>query len=146
MSDRIAAIFLVVLCVGYLLLTATYTARTFSDPLGARFVPGGVGFFLLATSLVLIFRPPERVEWPDGGTLRSLGIALAGFVAYAYLLEPIGFVLATTLVFTLFAWVFGAALWKGLMVGTIFSVTLYYLFVYALALYLPFGDLLERFV
>lgn len=146
MSDRIAGIFLVALSIGYLLLASTYTAEFFSDPLGARFVPGMVGTFLLVASGSLIVRRPEPAEWPDGGTLLSLAIALAGFVAYALVLEPFGFVVSTTLVFTLFAALFGAALWKGFLTGVLFSSVLYLLFVRALSLYLPIGDLFERFL
>jgi putative tricarboxylic transport membrane protein len=66
-------------------------------------------------------------------------LATLSFVAYAFLLAPLGFVFATVLEFALLARLFGGTLVRGAAVGLAFAVLLYVLFVYGLGLLLPLG-------
>lgn len=76
---------------------------------------------------------------PGGG--RTIALAAASFVVYALLLAPLGFVPATTLTFAALARLFGGTLGRGALVGLVFALLLYVLFVYALGLPLPLGML-----
>lgn len=141
MSDRIAGILLMVLAVAFGLAALDYRATFFTDPLGARFVPLVLSVFLLVCAAVLAARPKADIEWPHRRTWFVLLVGLAAFVAYAYLLEPLGFVVATTLVFAVFARVFAAGWMKGLVAGLVFAASLYAVFAWGLGLYLPTGDI-----
>lgn len=143
MSDRIAGILLVVLAIAYTVVAWGFRATFFTDPLGARFVPIAIGLFLLVTAAVLAARPTAAVEWPHRRTWLVLVVALVAFVAYAYLLEPLGFVIATTLVFAVFALIFEAGVVRGLLAGALFAGALYAVFAWALDLYLPTGTLVR---
>lgn len=143
MSDRIAAGTLIAVAVGFIFMAASIRASSFSDPLGPTWVPIVVGVFLIGACLMLMVKPLTATTWPDGPTWARLATCLFGFVAYAYLLVPLGFILATTLAFALFAMLFRAGPVRALVAGTIFAFASYGLFSMALDLFLPTGRLFQ---
>lgn len=143
MSDRIAAGVLIAVAVAYIVMALGIQASFFTDPLGPRWVPILIGVFVIGSSVALLVRPLSRTDWPDGPTWVRLTAFLAGLVAYAYLLVPLGFIVATTLAYTLFALLFRGPPWRSLMAGAIFAVASYLLFSTALDLYLPTGRLFQ---
>lgn len=143
MSDRVAAGVMIVLAAVFIALAFTFTAGRFSDPLGARFVPIAVGVFVIAASIALLYQPRSKVDWPDTGTRVRLAACLAGFVAYGYMMIPLGFIVATTIAFTLFALLFRGRPLASVLAAAVFSVAAYALFSMALDLYLPTGRLFE---
>ncbi len=80
-------------------------------------------------------------DGPEPGTARRIALSTVSFVAYAFLLAPLGFVLATTLEFAVLARLFGGPLGRGAAAGLVFALLLYALFVYGLGLPLPLGIL-----
>lgn len=80
----------------------------------------------------------ERIFPTLGGWLNA-GSLLVSFVAYAFLLVPIGFIVATALETALVAQRFGAKIWQALITGITVSLALYVLFVFALGIPLPVG-------
>lgn len=64
-------------------------------------------------------------------------LLVAALVAYAVLLRPVGFVLASTLLFTAAAVAFGGRPVRGLLVGAVLSVVVYLAFTRGLELQLP---------
>lgn len=143
MSDRIAAGVLIAVAVAFIVMALGIEASFFSDPLGPKWVPVLIGVFLIGSSLALLLRPLSTTHWPDGPTWTRLVTCLAGFVVYGFLLVPLGFIVATTLAFTLFALLFHGPPWRSLMAGAIFAVASYLLFSTALDLYLPTGRLFQ---
>jgi|FLYL01.1.fsa_nt_gi putative tricarboxylic transport membrane protein len=144
MSDRITAVLLLILALWFGWQAWGFRATFFTDPLGARAFPLSIAFLLVPLAAYLFFRPEPAAEWPERRTWPALVASLVTFVAYAYLLTPLGFILANTLVFVVFGKLFAAKLWQGAVVGLAFSAVLYALFVWGLELYLPIGRIFER--
>jgi putative tricarboxylic transport membrane protein len=69
--------------------------------------------------------------------------AVAAFGAYAALLAPLGFVVATTATVSTLSMLFGAPWKKAVAAALTLSVVLWYLFVWVLGLILPLGSLWE---
>lgn len=143
MSDRIAGGVLIAVAVAFIVMALGIEASFFTDPLGPKWVPILIGAFVIGSAVALLARPLTRTQWPDAPTWARLATCLVGFVAYAYLLVPLGFIVATTLAYTLFALLFRGPPWRALMAGAIFSVASYLLFSTALDLYLPTGRLFQ---
>jgi putative tricarboxylic transport membrane protein len=120
---------------------------------GPRLFPYIVGAGLISMGLVLLLRttvrPDRELEsqaaeeeaatyWP------TLGLVAAALVAYVYLLEPLGYVLATTLFFLAASVVLGSRrLLVSLVVGAGLALTVFEGFTRYLGVQLP-GGLLDR--
>jgi putative tricarboxylic transport membrane protein len=143
MSDRIAAGALIAVAAAFIVMATRIQASFFSDPLGPTWVPILIGVFVIGACVALLVRPLTTSHWPDAPTWTRLALCLAGFVAYGFLLVPLGFVVATTLAYTLFAILFRGTPLRSLLAGAIFSVASYLLFSVALDLYLPTGRLFQ---
>ncbi len=122
---------------------ATFRVSFPADPLGPATFPL-VGASLLLFGAASLWMPGEEEGAgldPAGG--RRILAASGSFVLYAALLAPLGFVVATTLEFTILALLFGGRPAAGALAGAAFALLLFGLFVYGLGLPLPLG-LLER--
>lgn len=145
MSDRVTAALLLLLALWFGYEAWGFRATFFTDPVGARAVPLAIALFLVPLALFLLLRAQKSAKWPPRHVWPVLAVGFITFVLYAYLLEPLGFMLATTLFFVVFGRLFAAKLWQGAVAGIGFSVVLYMVFVWGLDLYLPVGDLFARF-
>lgn len=143
MSDRITASVLIAISIGFIAMAFAIKPSFFTDPLGPKFVPIVVGAFLIGACIVLLVRPLPSAHWPNAATWRRLALCLLGFVAYGFLMNPLGFIASTTIAFTLFALLFHGKPLKSLFAGATFAVASYLLFSTALDLYLPTGRLFE---
>lgn len=143
MSDRVTGAFLIVVSVIFVVMAFGIQPGFFSDPLGARFVPIAIGVFLAGASLVLLIKPQSAAHWPSAPIWFRLVLCLAVFVGYGLLLNPLGFILSTTLAFTSFAMLFQGKPFASLLAGVIFSVASYLLFSTALDLFLPTGRIFQ---
>ena len=85
--------------------------------------------------------PWREPEWPRGRALRKQVLALIAFVAYAYLLEPLGFVASTFLAVAVLGRLLGARLWQAAAAGAAIAIVLFVLFDTLLSLPLPAGVL-----
>lgn len=101
---------------------------SFGDVLGPSAFPVIVGIPAMILSASLVVVPGGRVEWADRAHLLRQGAALAVLVAYAWLLVPLGFPLAT------FGLIFGLAMILGgppgasVLLGAAMSLGLWALF------------------
>ena len=129
--------------VGSAVEAATFRVSFPTDPLGPAAFPL-LGATLLLFGAASLWMPggEEAAELDPAGGRRILA-ASGSFILYAALLAPLGFVVATTLEFTLLALLFGGRPAAGALAGTAFALLLFGLFVYGLGLPLPLG-LLER--
>ncbi len=102
--------------------------------------PGVVGFGLLVSGGLLLARRGSETRAP--GNRRALGFVGLGAVADVVLLEPAGFVVASSILFCCAAHGFGSRRWaRDAILGLAFSTGAYLLFTRALSLSLPAGRL-----
>ena len=144
MSDRIAGLVLASFVIWYGAIALSIRNSFFSDPLGSRAFPIFVALFLAPLALyLLVRRTGDRPEWAPRGSWPALATTLAIFVAYALLMEPLGFVVANVFVFAALASVFGAPRLRGAVAAVVATGVMYVLFGVLLDLYIPFGELFE---
>jgi len=119
--------------------------------IGPRIFPLIVGLSLLALGFVYLLRTTVLVDrdlaaqvaaeeastdWPT--TL----LCLLSLVAYAALLRPLGYTVATALYFPIGARILGSTrLWRDIIVGLVLGITIYLIFTRVLGVRLPAGIL-----
>ncbi|MGR4068539.1 tripartite tricarboxylate transporter TctB family protein [Halomonas sp. LR3S48] len=139
-NDRIFGVLLIALAVAY-----GWGASQFPEPFGGSEAIGPDTFpTLLAvvlglSSLYLIVRPDPDNAWPWSRTGVELVVAVVVLVFYAMLLEPLGFIISTTLAVGTLCWRMGAEPLRAYLVGAVAGVVVFLLFNFALDLALPLG-------
>lgn len=139
-GDRILGLGLLVLAVAY-----GWVAQQWPEPFGGAETVGPETFptilsvVLALSSLYLIVKPDPDAHWPVGRTALELVIAIAVLVIYAFLLEPLGFVIATTGAVGTLCWRMGARPGGAFLTGLIGAVVVFLLFNNLLELSLPAG-------
>ncbi len=141
MSDRIVGVFLFVLAIGYGWATWGFASPFTSDPLGPTAFPRLLAVSLVIPSVYLIVRPGPEADWPRGPALLHHVLAVGVLIAYAFVLEPIGFIPATFAAITVIAAQFGARYLAAATLGLVASIGLFVLFDVLLGLPLPMGAL-----
>ena len=139
-SDRLTGLVLLALAVAYGVTAGGYHALI-GDPLGPAVFPIVLAIPLGLLSLYLIIRPDREPAWPRGRALIKQVLALVAFVAYAYLLEPLGFLLSTFLAVVVLGSLLGARPWQAGAAGAAIALVLFVLFDTLLGLPLPAGVL-----
>jgi putative tricarboxylic transport membrane protein len=139
-SDRLTGLALLALAVAYGIAAGGYQAMI-GDPLGPAVFPMALAIVLGLLSLYLIVRPDREPDWPRGRALLKQVLTLVAFVAYAYLLEPVGFLVSTFIAVVALGWLLGARLWQAGAAGVAIAVVLFVLFDTLLGLPLPAGVL-----
>jgi putative tricarboxylic transport membrane protein len=141
--DRIAALVLLLLAVGGALEASRLAIGDPAHP--------GPGFFPLCLALALgvvavaLLRQPARVPSgsalaPEGLRPRRAALALAASVAYAFALEPIGFVVTTATFLLFLLKVIEARGWRSsLVIALAAAIACHVLFKVWLAVQLPAG-------
>ena len=140
MSDRLTGLVLLALAVAYGVTAGGYEAMI-GDPLGPVVFPIVLAIPLGLFSVYLIVRPDREPAWPKGPALFKQILAIVAFAAYAYLLEPLGFVVSTLLAVVALGCLLGARLRDAGLAGLAISVVLFVLFNNLLDLPLPAGVL-----
>lgn len=144
-SGRIAGVACLLVAATVAFIARTFTVGFVTDPIGPRALPWLASAILALGGAILCLRPGPEPDWPPAGPARwSIAATLASFALYAILIGPLGFVLATTLLMTALARVFGGRLVTGLVAGAAFSGVLWLLFVTGLGVPLPIGILFTR--
>ena len=140
MSDRLTGLVLLALAVAYGFTASGFQAMI-GDPLGPSVFPLVLAVPMGVFSLYLMLRPDPEPAWPRGWPLFKQAAALAVFVAYAYLLEPLGFIVTSFLAVIALGCLLGATLRQAATAGLGIAVVLFVLFHYLLSLPLPTGVL-----
>ncbi len=146
MSDRVVAILLLLVVIAFGVQAWSYVPTGYTDILGARLFPLAIAGFMLPLTVILYIEGHPAKEWPGPHAWMVLAIALVTLVVFAYVIEYLGFILAATGVFIVFGILFHARWWQSLIAGVIGATALYALFVLALDLYLPLGELVEEWL
>ena len=139
-NDRVFGLIMLVIAVAYY-----YGATRFPVPFGGSEAVGPETFpkllavILAICSLYMIVKPDPDNHWPASRTFVELGIAVVTLIVYALLLEPLGFIVSTTLAVGTLCWRMGARPIKAYLTGLISGVVVFVLFTYGLELPLPLG-------
>jgi putative tricarboxylic transport membrane protein len=140
LGDRILGLFLLVVAIAY-----GWAAQQWPEPFGGAESVGPETFptilavVLVVGSLYLMIKPDADAKWPVGKSALELVISIVVLVVYALLLEPLGFVVSTTLAIGALSWRMGAPLRQAFLTGLISAVVVFGLFNYGLSLSLPNG-------
>lgn len=143
-SERIAGAVIVVAAMAAAHVAGHFRVAFLTDPIGPRAFPWLASGLLLLGGVLMLVRPAESPAWPQATTRTRIVVAVAGFLAYAGLLAPIGFIAATTLLLSVLALVFGGRIGPALTAAALLSVAMWLLFVQALGVPLPIGALFLR--
>jgi putative tricarboxylic transport membrane protein len=139
MSDRLfASVWLVVAA---LIAWVTWQIEVpFSyEPIGPRAFPWLLCAGMALAAVRLLFRPGAEPAWPRGELLGKSALLLAALVAYAFLFEILGFVVATILVSMAVGRSFGGSWRASLAAGVGLGISLWFLFDKLLDVTLPAG-------
>ena len=136
MSDRIAGLIILALTICFGWTAGSYEA-SFGDPLGPAAFPQMLAVPAALLSLVLILKPDPNPEWVMGRPAVKQLATLAVLIAYALLLEELGFVLSTALGVIAMGRLLGAGWARSVASGIVMSVTLFFVFDRLLGLPLP---------
>jgi putative tricarboxylic transport membrane protein len=137
-SDRLAGLALLTLAIAYGVTASGYEAFI-GDPLGPAVFPLVIAIPLGLFSLYLIVRPDPEPDWARGRPLLMQALSVITLLLYAYLLEPLGFVVSTFLAVVMLASLLGARPAQAGAAGGAIAVVLYVLFNNLLGLPLPAG-------
>lgn len=139
MTDRITGLVLLIFAIIYGFGATRLKVGFGSDPLGPKAFPLMLAIILGLVAIAIMIRTDPNPKWITRAGWINFVIVPISFILYAYLLVPIGFILATTLETAFVSQRFGAKLLPALITGLISSLVLYALFVFALGLPLPIG-------
>lgn len=139
-GDRILGLCLLVLAVAY-----GWAAQHWPEPFGGSETVGPETFptllaiVLAITSVYLIVKPDPDAHWPWGQTALELVLAVVILVIYAFILELLGFIPATTLAVGTLSWRMGARPMPAYLTGLLAGTLVFVVFNYGLQLGLPAG-------
>ena len=138
MSDRLTGLVLLALAIAYGVTASGYQAMI-GDPLGPAVFPLVIAIPLGLFSLYLIVRPDPGPDWTRGRPLLMQALSVITLLLYAYLLEPLGFIVSTFIAVVVLGWLLGAKLAQAGAAGVGIAVVLFVLFNNILGLPLPAG-------
>ncbi|MBS9404200.1 tripartite tricarboxylate transporter TctB family protein [Halomonas sp. TRM85114] len=141
-NDRIFGILMIVLAVAYGWGTTQFP-ESFggTEAVGPETFPRLLAIVLGLSSLYMVVRPDPDNAWPWSRTGIELIIAVVVLVLYSMLLQPLGFIISTTLAVGTLCWRMGSRPVKAYVTGAISGVVVYLVFNFALDLALPLGVL-----
>jgi putative tricarboxylic transport membrane protein len=141
MSDRLLGGIAILIAIGLIVEALRIETGLLVDPLGPRTFPVIIGIVLGISALYPLLRPDPEPDWPAPGRLVEIAIATVVMIVYAYLLEPLGFLVATALAVFVLSWRLGGRPLPCIAVGAGVSVLIYTVFHLILGLSLPKGPL-----
>jgi putative tricarboxylic transport membrane protein len=136
MADRILGLLILALTIFYGWTAGSYEA-SFGDPLGPAAFPQMLAVPTALLSLFLILRPEPDPAWATGLPAMRQIATVGVLIAYAFLLEELGFVLATALGASVMGRLLGAGWLKSAISGVAMAVGLFVVFDTLLGLPLP---------
>ena len=138
MSDRILGVLLALFAGWYSWEARSYTID-FGDPMGPALFPEALAVPIGLLGLYLALRPDPDPDWSTGRYLLSQIFTVVVLVAYALMLQPAGFILATIVMVACLTAMLGARPQKALAGGVATSLGFFALFDWILGIPLPPG-------
>ncbi len=140
LSDRVLGVLCLALAVWYVLETRNFQVTQFgSGPVGPKTLPTLVGIIFAAFSLLLIIKPDESPNWASITVGWRLVIIVGVSFLFGQLLEPLGFIVASTVMAILVGAFFKGPMAKLVPLSFGFAVVLAFIFNNWLELRLPDG-------
>jgi putative tricarboxylic transport membrane protein len=141
--DRRLALGLFALSAGYLAAASAIVAPEGGyATVGPRVFPLGIGIGLAAGALRIGLRPDRQGGRPDAVDWRAAGPSALCFLAYMLLLEPAGYLPATTAFIAVEARLLGSRRWRrDLIASIVIAASVYTLSGALLGIRLPPGPL-----
>jgi putative tricarboxylic transport membrane protein len=139
-GDRLLGLSLLVLALAY-----GWGSQQWPAPFGTHETVGPDTFPLLLavalgiTSLYLMVKPDPDNAWPNSRSALELLFAIGVLFAYAALIEVLGFIFTSLVAISLLSWRMGAPIKTTLIIATICSVGVFFIFNDLLSLPLPSG-------
>ena len=140
LGNRLVAAAVFLTAAAYTLTAQGYSAP-FGDVLGPAIFPTLVGVATMILSGLIVLFPGGATSWPPGRRIARQAAATLALVAYAFLIQPLGFPLATGLLIAAIAWLMGGPPGGSALLGALAAPGLWLLFDRVLGLPL---DLLGR--
>jgi putative tricarboxylic transport membrane protein len=140
-SDRIFGVIWVLLAIAMGALASTFQAPFSYEPIGPSKYPILLSVLNALCGLWLIARPGAEPHWPEWALWRKIFVMFATLLAYAFLFEPLGFMLATALLTVALGMLYGGTWKQGVLGGAAMGPGLYVLFDKLLDVALPIGSL-----
>ena len=139
MSDRIfAALWLAFVAAAALVAWKIEVPFSY-EPIGPRAFPWLLCALMAACALRLLWRPDPEPDWHRGSLALKSAALIAALLAYAFLFELLGFVVATSALGALLGRLFGGS-WKASAVaGIAMGIGFWFFFDKALDVTLPPG-------
>ena len=131
--------FLLLVALLYLFEARSFETGFIADPIGPKAFPILLGVILVGLSIGLTVRPGSEVSWPSQSLWWRWVVVIAALLTYAAILNLFGFVIATILLLVTLSQLFGGRFSRSLIFGLVFSVVVYLVFRWFLALGLPPG-------
>jgi putative tricarboxylic transport membrane protein len=139
--DRYAGIVFLAIGATFVVGSRTISTSAYGSNVGPNIFPMILGAFLAIMSIRLIyqtFRYQQREKNNENLDYKRFGIIFAAAVLYAFFLEDIGFVIGTFLFLMIsFQTMERGRIWISLLISSVFSYGVYYLFVNVLDGSLP---------
>jgi putative tricarboxylic transport membrane protein len=133
-GDRIFALVMIIVALGYLSSAAGIETSFLSDPIGPRVFPYIIGGVTILASLTMILRPDPDVDWPHGMMLAKIGFTLAVLFAYAVMIKPLGFLIPTFLISGIISYQIEGRTKPAVLTGAGLAIGLFVVFKYVLGL------------
>lgn len=139
-NDRVFGMLMLILAVAY-----GWEATQFPIPFGGHESVGPETFpillsvILAISSVYMIVKPDPDEKWSSIPMLIELAVIALSIALFAWAIEPIGFIPASTFVVCFLSWRMGASFLKSLITGVVTAVVIFYLFNNVLELALPLG-------
>jgi putative tricarboxylic transport membrane protein len=138
-SDRLFGLVAILVALAFIASATQLQVSFFADPVGAKAFPMLIGGLILLCGGYMVLKPDADPDWPRGGALARIAAATLVMVAYAYALQPGGFLIPTAIAAAVISWMIRADTLRAVLTGLGLSVGLFLIFRYALGLnLLPF--------
>lgn len=142
MADRIFAGILLLVAIGYTIIAFTVIKAPFQyDPLGPESWPRILGIVALPCILFILARPDVSTLGVPAKTWGRLAALVVMLWAYAFLFQPLGFILATFAFCMALSLMLGARLVSALVFSGAIGVLGYFVCTKLLEINLPAGVL-----
>ena len=139
-NDRVFGMLMLVLAVAY-----GWEATQFPIPFGGQESVGPETFpillsvILAISSVYMMVKPDPDEKWSPLPMLIELAVVALSIVVFAWAIDPVGFIPASTFIVCFLSWRMGASFIRSLTTGVIASLVIFFLFNNVLELALPLG-------
>ena len=134
----------------FILYASTMIRVGVERQLSPRTIPSALGFLIFACGTGLAvkswrFRGEDpKINWPDREGATIILVNLLSLAAYTVLMNPLGLPLSTFLYVSFSTWYLKRSKWiTAIVIGLIFGIVSYYVFIRLLGLSFPEGFLFE---